>query len=110
MIADAIRHGAAAPLVPMKDSVKRIEDGFIAGDVPRERIMAVQTPQIFAREDILRALQYAADQGLSPTDDCAAAEQVGIRVFASRGDYANIKVTTGEDLLLAEALLQEMEE
>lgn len=110
IIEDAAEHGAAAPLVPLKDSVKRICDGFIAGDVPRETIMAAQTPQIFAYDAILHALGSVISKGLSPTDDCAVAELAGIRVFASRGDYTNLKITTREDILIAETLLQEMEE
>lgn len=109
IIRDAAEHGAAAPLVPMKDSVKRLEDGFIAGDVPRASIAAAQTPQIFARDSIEKALQNAMQKGLAPTDDCAAAELIGVRVFASPGDYRNIKITTPEDLLTAQAFLQEME-
>ena len=106
-IRDAMTHGAAAPLVPLKSSIKRVKDGFIAGDVPRETVAEVQTPQIFRHADILRALTHAAKQGLSPTDDCAAAELIGIRVFASAGDYTNIKVTTPEDILLAESFGRE---
>ena len=84
IITDAMAHGAATPLVPMKDSIKRIGDGgFIAGDVPRESIMAAQTPQVFAHQDILRALTSAIEKGLSPTDDCAAAELLGIALFLS---------------------------
>ena len=109
VIQGAAGHGAAAPLVPMKDSVKRLEDGFIAGDVPRMSIAAVQTPQIFTSDCIRKALKNAMDKGLSPTDDCAAAELIGVSVFASQGEYTNIKVTTPEDMLIAQAFLQEME-
>lgn len=109
VIRDAGEYGAAAPLLPMKDSVKRLEDGFIAADVPRATLAAAQTPQIFARDWLEKALRNAEEKGLAPTDDCAAAELIGVSVYASPGDYTNIKVTTPEDLLVAQAFLQEME-
>ena len=109
LIADAVQYGASAPLVPMKDSVKRLEDGFIVGDVPRASIAAVQTPQIFKCDTITKALQYVLQKGLKPTDDCAAAELIGAQVFATPGDYTNLKITTPEDMLVAQAYLQEMD-
>nr|WP_297171404.1 2-C-methyl-D-erythritol 4-phosphate cytidylyltransferase [uncultured Agathobaculum sp.] len=97
--------GAAAPVVPVKDSIKRIEDGRIAADVPRATVAAVQTPQIFDRALLLRALETAARQNRTYTDDCAAVEALGHSVQATHGSYENIKITTPEDMLLAEALL-----
>ncbi len=107
VLADAITYGAAAPLVPVKDSIKRLEDGFIQGDVPRAAIAAVQTPQVFQRAHIQNALDNALKKGLSPTDDCAAAELIGVRVYATAGSYVNLKITTPEDLWTAQAFLQE---
>ncbi len=101
----AIQHGAAAPVVPMKDSVKRIEDGLIAADIPRDTIAAVQTPQCFDRKRIESALVKALRRCIPLTDDCAAFEAARLPVCATRGDYQNIKVTTPEDLLTAEAFL-----
>lgn len=109
VLRDAEEHGAACLVVPMKDSIKRVEDGFITADVARAALGAAQTPQVFAREKIQKALELVEKRGSAPTDDCAAAEQIGVRVFATPGDYTNIKVTTPEDLLVAEAFLQEME-
>lgn len=110
VIQQAMVHGAACLVVPMKDSVKKLEDGFITADVPRASLAAAQTPQVFARSQIQHALQTAMARGLDTTDDCAAAELVGIPVFAVQGDYTNIKVTTPEDVVVARAFLQEMEE
>lgn len=110
VILDASEHGAACLIVPMKDSVKRIENGFIVEDVARSTLAAAQTPQVFARNKIQQALELADARGLAPTDDCAAAELIGVHVFATQGDYTNIKVTTPEDLIVAEAFLQELEE
>ena len=102
----AAEHGAAAPVVPVKDSIKRIADGTIAADVPRGTLAAVQTPQVFRRELLLRALEDAARSGRSFTDDCAAVEAMGQAVQATHGSYENIKITTPEDILVAQALLQ----
>lgn len=106
----AARTGAAAPVVPMKDSVKRVRDGRIEADVPRDTIAAVQTPQIFRRGYILDALTRAEADGASLTDDCAAVERLGIPVCATRGSYRNLKITTPEDIAAAEALLRQEEE
>lgn len=97
--------GAAAPVVPVKDSIKRIENGCIVADVPRDTLAAVQTPQVFRREVLLRALREAQRQGRSFTDDCAAVEALGQTVRATHGSYENIKITTPEDIPAAEAFL-----
>lgn len=102
----AAEHGAAAPVVPVKDSIKRIADRTIAADVPRDTLAAVQTPQVFRRELLLRALEDATRSGRSFTDDCAAVEAMGQAVQATHGSYENIKITTPEDILVAQALLQ----
>lgn len=104
-IAAAAEHGAAAPVVPVKDSIKRIENGVIAADVPRDTLAAVQTPQVFRRELLLRALHQAAQSGRTYTDDCAAVEAIGQTVRATHGSYENIKITTPEDIAVAEAFL-----
>ena len=106
-IAAAVEHGAAAPVVPVKDSIKRIENGVIAADVPRDTLAAVQTPQVFRRELLLRALHQAAQSGKTYTDDCAAVEAIGQTVRATHGSYENIKITTPEDIAVAEAFLDE---
>lgn len=97
--------GAAAPVVPVKDSIKRIENGCIAADVPRDALAAVQTPQVFRRETLLRALRQAQEQNRTFTDDCAAVEALGQTVRATHGSYENIKITTPEDIAAAEAFL-----
>ena len=101
--------GAAAPVVPVKDSIKRIEDGRIAADVPRDTLAAVQTTQVFGRAVLTRALQAAARENRTFTDDCAAVEAMGQAVRATHGSYENLKITTPEDILVAEALLQKEE-
>lgn len=106
----AAEYGAAAPVVPVKDSIKRIQDGNIAADVPRDTLAAVQTPQVFDRALLTRALQTAARDNRSFTDDCAAVEAMGQAVRATHGSYENIKITTPEDILVAEAFLHREED
>lgn len=101
----AAEYGAAAPVVPVKDSIKRIQDGSIAADVPRDTLAAVQTPQVFDRALLTRALETAARDNRSFTDDCAAVEAMGQAVRATHGSYENIKITTPEDISAAEAFL-----
>lgn len=104
-VTTAAEYGAAAPVVPVKDSIKRIEDGNIAADVARSTLAAVQTPQVFRKDLLRRAPTSAAERGYSFTDDCAAVESLGTIVKATHGSYQNIKITTPEDILVAEALL-----
>lgn len=106
----AAEYGAAAPVVPVKDSIKRIQDGNIAADVPRDTLAAVQTPQVFDRALLTRALETAARDNRSFTDDCAAVEATGQAVRATHGSYENIKITTPEDILVAEAFLHREED
>ena len=104
-VTTAAEYGAAAPVVPVKDSIKRIKNGNIAADIARDTLAAVQTPQVFRKDLLRRALPSAAERGYSFTDDCAAVESLGTIVKATHGSYQNIKITTPEDILVAEALL-----
>ncbi len=106
----AAEYGAAAPVVPVKDSIKRIQNGNIAADVPRDTLAAVQTPQVFDRALLTRALETAARENRTFTDDCAAVEAMGQAVRATHGSYENIKITTPEDILVAEAFLHREED
>jgi len=96
----------AAPGVPCKDSLKRVDSaGNIAATIEREGVWQVQTPQVFRRADIAAAHDAAARQGAAATDDCELAERFGISVKMVMGSYANIKITTPEDLRIAETLI-----
>lgn len=98
---------AAALGVPVKDTLKRIDSqGLILDTVPREDLVQIQTPQGFRTQVILRAHAQAAAQGLTVTDDCALAEYLGIPVRVAPGSSLNFKVTTPEDLELAQGLLE----
>ena len=102
--------GAAAPAVPLKDTVKRARDGLVTATLDRSQLFAVQTPQVFQVDLIKAALAKALEDGESLTDDCAAVERLGVGVALTEGDYCNLKLTTPEDLAVAEALLAWREE
>lgn len=108
-VSAAMEYGAAAPIVPLKDSIKRLRNDMILSDVSRSSLGAVQTPQIFHRSVIQSALERAVAENQTFTDDCAAVESAGQPIRATTGSYRNIKITTYEDVVLAEALLTEQE-
>ncbi|MDQ7772918.1 MAG: 2-C-methyl-D-erythritol 4-phosphate cytidylyltransferase [Elusimicrobiales bacterium] len=105
-LAAAAEHGASVPAVPLKDTVKRSGPGgdFVAATLPRAELKAVQTPQCY-RRDALDALVGAADGG-DYTDESQLLERAGLPVKLVESDYSNIKVTTPEDLFIAEALMK----
>lgn len=107
----AVRAGntyhAAAPAIPVKDTIK-IVSGGVATDTPeRARLRAVQTPQVFDLDLIRGALKKAIAEDAPITDDCSAVEMLGMAVKIVEGDEENIKVTTPLDLKIAEMLLEE---
>lgn len=105
---DALAFGAAAAAVPSKDTCKLAgPDGFVESTPPRERLMAVQTPQAFRRELYFYAAERARTSGRSYTDDCQLVEAAGGRVKLTESNYQNFKLTTPEDLLLARAMVGE---
>lgn len=102
----ALEHAdAAIPVMPVRDTLRRLEDSRLAGTVDREKLTATQTPQGFRFNTILRLHRDAA--GGSVTDDAALCEAAGIAVAAVAGDAENMKITTAEDLALMEKLLRE---
>jgi len=92
------RHLAVGLAVPVKDTIKRVREGRVVDTPPRAELWAVQTPQLFSYQLILRAHEQARQKGLRATDDCALVEALGEPVHIVPGEYANIKVTTPEDL------------
>lgn len=106
VITRAAQCGAAAPAVPVKDTVKRAKDGVVTATLDRSELFAVQTPQVFQADLIRTALARAIEEGAELTDDCGAVERLGIGVALTQGDYRNLKVTTPEDMVVAEALLE----
>lgn len=105
----AFRTNAAAPAVPVKDTIKVAQEGKIVSTLDRETLRAVQTPQVFDAQLLRAALQAAADSGEPVTDDCGAVERLGKEVYLTDGSYENIKITTPEDMILAEAILSRRE-
>lgn len=111
IIHDAIRKaakfGAAAPAVPVKDTMKIAHGGFVESTPDRSAMYAVQTPQVFDRSVYCAALEKAISENQTVTDDCSAAEAFGVRVCLTQGSDENIKITTPTDLIVAQALLAE---
>jgi 2-C-methyl-D-erythritol 4-phosphate cytidylyltransferase len=109
-MSDAIRKkekcDGIIPGVPVKDTIKETEDGFVRKTLKRGSLWAVQTPQAFPCKKILKAYEEAAKEGYYATDDAALIERYGGTVKVIMGSYANIKITTPEDLCIAEALLK----
>ena len=94
----------AAEAVPVKDTIKRARDSLVEATLERSELFAVQTPQVFQVDLIKAALVKALEDGAALTDDCGAVERLGIGVSLTQGDYCNLKITTPEDLAVAEAL------
>ncbi len=103
-VVDAVRSGGvdgAAPVMPVADTLKRVEDGRVLETVDRAGLVAIQTPQAFAAT----ALRAAHRDGGEATDDAGLLEAAGLVVGTVEGDPRNLKLTRPEDLVLAEALL-----
>lgn len=104
----AVEHGAAIVGVPVKDTIKAMdEEGFVSGTPPRERLIAAQTPQAFRRDLLIEAHEAARRDGFAGTDDAALVERLGARVAVLPGAETNIKLTTADDVVLVERLLSE---
>lgn len=102
-------YGAAAPAIPVKDTIKVVEGRVVQSTPDRATLFAVQTPQVFDFDLLRGALKKARDEGAQVTDDCSAVERLGMKVKIVEGDERNCKVTTPMDLKIAEMLLEEME-
>lgn len=100
----AREHGAAALAVPVHNTIKRADsDGMVLETPPRDQLWSVQTPQVIQREQYEQAVRTVQGEY---TDDCQLIEQAGGKVFLCEGSPENIKLTTPEDILYAEAVLQ----
>ena len=105
----AADHHAAAPAIPVKDTIKTAENKVVTGTPDRATLFAVQTPQVFDFDLLRGALQHALEHNLPITDDCSAVEAMGMSVFLTDGSDENIKVTTPMDLFVAEAIVRSRE-
>ena len=111
VVALAQKTNAAAPAIPVTDTVKEAdEDGRVCATPSRSRLYAVQTPQVFQRHLLKAALTAALKADVAVTDDCAAVERLGKEVYLAQGSQENIKITTPLDLEIAEAILRRREE
>ena len=103
----AAEWGAAVAAVPVKETIKMANaEDFIVETPPRERLWTVQTPQVFRKSLLEKAHQIAEKKQLTATDDAALVEHLGYPVKLVNGSYANVKITTPEDLRIANVFLQ----
>lgn len=100
-------YGAAAPAVPVKDTVKIVQGGVVKETPERKTLYAVQTPQVFDIHLLRGALKRALEDEAQITDDCSAVERLGMSVKIVEGDERNLKVTTPMDLRIAEMLMED---
>lgn len=105
VIADARVFGGATLGVPVKDTVKVVDDALIVDTPDRRKLWLIQTPQVFRKEIYFEGVNFALDHELDFTDDCQLVEAVNGKIAVTESDYRNIKITTPEDLIIARALL-----
>ena len=106
LVAAAAEYGAAAPGIPVKDTIKVVDgEGHVLATPDRAALRAIQTPQVFRTTLLRAALEQCLAAGVSPTDDCGAVEAYGAPVLILPGEERNIKLTTPADFLTAEAIL-----
>ena len=101
----AMRFHAAAPAMPVKATVKEAKNGVVISTPERASLFEAQTPQVFDVDLLRGALVAAIASGRELTDDCSAVEALGATVHLTEGSYENIKITTPEDITIAEAIL-----
>ncbi len=101
------QYSGAIAAVPSKDTVKRGENGFVVETPDRSTLFSVQTPQGFRRPILEEAYRRASAEEFYGTDDSVLVERIGETVYLVKGDYHNIKITTAEDLIMGEAILEE---
>ena len=107
-IANAKSYGAAACGVTPKDTIKlKADNGFSIETPDRNKLFAVQTPQCFMFQLIKEAHEKIREDNISVTDDTMAVEAIGKKVYLYEGSYNNIKITTAEDIIIAESIVRE---
>jgi len=105
LVKKADEDGASVVAVPVKDTMKRVSDMKVMDTVDRSSLWAVQTPQAFRLSIVLKAHELAEQEGFLGTDDASLVERLGHKISIVQGDYMNIKITTPEDLIFANAIL-----
>jgi len=106
-VRSAVRYGAVILAMPVKDTIKMSNpDGTVLKTLDRESLWQIQTPQTFQASVIKEAYRRATEDGFIGTDDASLVERLGVKVHILPGSYTNIKITTPEDLLLANLFLK----
>lgn len=98
--------GSAIVATPVKDTIKQVENGQAIKTIARQHLWAAQTPQAFRHSEIMAGHRLAEGTGFEATDDASIMENAGKTVHIIEGDYLNIKITTQEDIVFAEAILK----
>jgi 2-C-methyl-D-erythritol 4-phosphate cytidylyltransferase len=106
VVAAAREHGAALLATRVRDTIHRVAEGVVEATPERSALWAAQTPQAFRRDWLEEALAKAAAEGWLATDEAALVARLGVAVHVVEGDASNWKITTAEDLRLAEAILR----
>jgi 2-C-methyl-D-erythritol 4-phosphate cytidylyltransferase len=106
-IETAFKEGAAIVAAPVKETIKKAgRDRLISGTVDRQGLWGAQTPQAFRYEILKKAMETAYRDNFYGTDEASIVERIGVRVKIVEGDYKNIKITTPDDILVAEAIVK----
>jgi len=106
LIGEAIQDGAVIPASPVKETIKVVKEGYVESTLPREFLWSVQTPQVFKYELIIEAYEKAYNDNFYGTDDASLVERLGYKVKITPGEYTNVKITTREDLEIAQRYLR----
>ena len=102
----ASESGAAIAAVPVKDTIKEAAGGLVKATLARESLLSAQTPQGFKSQVLKEAFRKARESAFSGTDESSLVERTGHPVRVVHGSYENIKITTPEDLAIAECILK----
>ena len=108
LLKEAEEWGAAIPGVRARDTLKMVDrDNFVGQTLDRTGVVAVQTPQIFNYKELTRAYEFAYEEDFVATDDAALFEKYIGRVKVVPGNHDNLKITTPEDIIIAESILKD---
>ncbi len=106
VVENAVKYKASALGVFVKDTIKVVdENGFILSTPDRSRLIAIYTPQVFKMDMYKKAIEKAEKENKDYTDDCQLVESLGEKVFVTQGSAMNIKLTTPDDIAVAESFL-----
>lgn len=109
-ITEAQKKGAAIVAIPIKDTLKEISgQGIVGKGINRDLLWRIQTPQAFKKEIIVRAFEKAGQDNFYATDESTLVTRLGAPVYVVSGSELNIKITTPEDLILGESILQSLQ-